>query len=66
MTTPKQPPFGIPAPDPINHDWRCPRRRIAEVVRRDATGRARVVRKCLDCHHEEGDGPTPPEGPAAA
>jgi hypothetical protein len=53
MTTRRQPPWGISPPDPIEHNWRCPRRRIGEVVRRDATGQARVVKRCLDCHREE-------------
>jgi len=53
-------------PDRIDHDWRCTKRRIAEVVRRLPNGQARVVRKCLDCHREEPLTETDPTGPAAA
>ena len=37
-------------PDRVRHRWTCARRgALVEVVKQDATGRARVVEQCQEC-----------------
>ena len=44
------PPFGLPDRPRIRHGWRCTRHgATVEVVKQDATGRARVVDMCQEC-----------------